>query len=188
MVERNPEIIADEDFVDFFNKTFYYDKKPAIISIDMQDKFLASMVRNKDFLIRYNKRMSDLCFKNHVNFIVINTENFKFGNNMFGFCEDYEKLDLVTWINKDSKSGLRNVNLAKILRKLGVTSIFVMGIYKSNCVLENLYSSRDDFYIMTSFAGLCTNFKSPLDFLPWKDNNRELKNRILNFCNLVLRQ
>lgn len=189
-MERNPEVAADEDFVDFFNKAFYYEKKPAVISIDMQEKFLEGVVRNKEYLVRYNKRMAELCFKNCVDFVVINTENFKFGNNIFGFSEDFEGQDLITWINKDSKKGLRDVKLIKILKDLGIEAVFVMGIYRSNCVLERLFSKRDEFYIVTSFAGLCMNFKGRFDFFSFKrrESNAELKRRILNFCNLVLRQ
>lgn len=187
MSERNPEIAADEDFVDFFNKSFYYEKKPAVISIDMQDKFLAKMVKNKDFLVKYNMRMFELCTKNNVDFIVINTENFKFGDNIFGFSENYEMIDVVTWINIGSSANLIKLNLVKVLKKLGVSSIFIMGIYKKSCVFEVLFGKKEDFYIMTSFAGLCTNFKSKFDLIKFKDDSKFLKQRIVNMCNLVLR-
>lgn len=188
MSERVPEEIAEEDFVDFYNKAFYYDKKFAVISIDMQENLISRVVKNKDFLVRYNQRIFELCKKKKIDFFVINTESFKYGNNIYGFSEDYDDSDAVTWMNKSCSIGLKDINLIKTLKSREIKSVFVTGIYTKNCIFENLFLRRDEFYIGTSFAGLCSNVKSKYDFLPWKNDNEFLKKRVINMCNLVLRQ
>ena len=185
---RIPEEIAEEDFVDFFNKCFYLDKKIAIISIDMQEDLISKVVKNKEFLIRYNKCIFELCKKSKVDFFVINTESFKYGNNIYGFSEDYDENSVVTWMNKSCSVGLKDINLVESLKKRDIQSVFVTGIYTKNCIFENLFLKRDEFYIATSFAGLCSNVKTKFDWIPWKNDNEFLKKRIVNMCNLVLRQ
>jgi hypothetical protein len=188
MSERIPEEIAEEDFVVFYNKCFYYDKKLAVISIDMQENLIYRVVKNKDFLIRYNQRIFNLCKKNKVDFFVINTESFKYGNNIYGFSEDYDDTDAITWMNKSCSIGLKDINLIETLQERDIESVFVTGIYTKNCIFENLFVKRNTFYIGTSFAGLCTNIKTSSDWIPWKKNNVFLKKRVINMCNVVLRQ
>ncbi len=188
MSERIPEEIAEEDFVEFYNENVYLEKKFAVISIDMQENLISRVVKNKDFLVRYNQRIFELCKKKKIDFFVINTESFKYGNNIYGFSEDYDSSEGVTWMNKSCAVGLKDINLISSLEKRNIESVFVTGIYTKNCIFEDLFSKRNKFYIGTSFAGLCSNLKSKYSIIFRKNDNEFLKKRIINMCNLVLRQ
>ncbi|MDA3856567.1 MAG: isochorismatase family protein [Candidatus Woesearchaeota archaeon] len=144
------DLRVEQDFQKLFNLT-NQGKNFAVVSIDMQNKFLKWIYPSykQKILFKYHSKIKSLCRVNEIDFLEI--EYFGAYRNVL---KDKESLVF----NKTSDSVAFNSDFMNYLTMNKIRDLYVIGINRNNCVLTSICHLKESGYnIYTSILGTGSN-------------------------------
>ncbi len=132
---------------------FNFGRQSAILLIDMQRSFVLQLdVADRVKIVARQRRVLTQCIKHNTPVVILEFRGY--GATLPSLMERVAKVPRTFSILKEDNDGFENTELHELLSKLDVTSILLMGINASYCVLETAKSAIRLSYSITTAGDL----------------------------------